>query len=326
MNVIIVGLGSIGKRHVKVLRHLASDIKIHDLLNVDIDFVKDNQINVLENFNQGISTKPEFVIISNPTSKHVNTALAFAKQKVNLFIEKPLSHNLENILKLTRVIKNINLSVTVGFQMRFHPLLKIIYDLIKKGKIGELLAFNGYVGQYLPDWRPKQDYRNTSSAKKQLGGGVLMDISHELDIAISIMGKVKNTISNMSNISDLEINTEDSVNVLLNHDKSITNISLNYFDRKYTWESKIIGTKGTLNWDYVNGTLEFVDKGGSIKKWKNPKNFTRNDLFIRQLDHWFSVLQGEKMPIVSIENALYLNQVISAIKESSINHKSIEIQ
>ena len=131
------------------------------------------------------------------------------------------------------------------------------------------------------------------------------------------MGKVRKVVSVTDKISDLRINTEDIANIILTHEAGgISNISLNYIDRNYKWVSKIIGSEGTLVWDYVKGTLQLQNGGGVIKKWSDPKGFERDDLFRKQFLHWFAVLDGKQSPVVSVDDAIELTKVIISIKNN----------
>jgi len=318
MRVIIVGLGSIGKRHVRILKSIKNTSIFYFPSNktkIDNEFIKKYNIELIYSLDECIAKNPDFVIISNPTPFHIDFAIFFAENKIPIIIEKPLSYSLKNVNKLKKIVENNSLPFLVGFQFRHHPLYITANEIIKEGRLGEILAFNGYVGQYLPDWRPNQEYSHTTSAIKELGGGVVFDISHEIDIAVSIMGKVHEVVSVIDKISSLKIDTEDIANIILMHENGCqSNISLNYIDRNFKWISKIIGSEGTLVWDYVNGTLELQNGSGTIINWSNPEGFERDDLFRDQFHHWFAVLKGEQPPVVSIDEAIELTKVLIAIK------------
>ena len=134
-------------------------------------------IKTVNNLNQAVAEKPDFAIISNPTHLHVDTALDLARASIPFLIEKPVSDRLEGLDSLKKTILEKNLPVMVGFQLRHHPGYKQFVRLISSGEIGRPLSLQGYVGQYLPDWRPDDDYRESYSAKKELGGGVILDLN-----------------------------------------------------------------------------------------------------------------------------------------------------
>ena len=133
--------------------------------------------------------KPDFVVICTPPVFHVEQALLALQSHAHVFIEKPLSHESSGIERLIAEARRNDRNVQVGYNLRFHPGLQILKDLIDSGKIGRVLWLNAESGQYLPDWRPWQNYRDSYSARKDLGGGIILDGSHELDYICWLLGR-----------------------------------------------------------------------------------------------------------------------------------------
>ncbi|HJN62249.1 MAG TPA: Gfo/Idh/MocA family oxidoreductase, partial [Candidatus Parcubacteria bacterium] len=208
MKFLIIGYGSIGKRH-------ANNLKF--ILKSERDIIIYRQpgekkvpgLKTFFNLKDALSEKPNAVVIATPTNSHIPIALKCAKAGTHLFIEKPVSNNLKDIKKLTKLIKRNNLITMIGCCLRFHPGLKHTKDLIAEKTIGKIISVIAQAGQYLPDWRAGVKYQNTYSAKKSLGGGVVLDLIHELDYLYWLFGEVKSVFAFTGKSSNLTIDTED---------------------------------------------------------------------------------------------------------------------
>ena len=248
--ILIIGYGSIGKRHAYILSKKNKFIKNIYILtkqnckpfNRVSDFKKINLIN------------PDYIVISSPTSRHYKELSLLEKKfsKKLILVEKPLFSKNEKL----NIKKN---KVFVGYNMRFNPLIQFIKNKIKNKKIWSI---NIFCGSYLPNWRKGRDYRFTSSAKKKLGGGVLLDLSHELDYIQWLLGNIRleNVVS--KKLSDLKIDTDDflSISGLTNKNTRIQ-IDLNYFTRKTTRRIIIDGKNISIDADLIQNKI-FINEGG----------------------------------------------------------------
>src|SRR3989338_3505858 len=194
--IIVVGCGSIGSRHLKNLCSLG----VKKLIAVDLD---KERLKSLEKIIKDLKTytnldsaleKETYInagFVCTPTSLHIPVATKLAKAKINLFIEKPLSHNLKGVDNLQKIVKRNKLITMMGMNYRFHPGLKLIKQIIDEGKIGKIYSIVAFGGHYLPDWHPKSDYRKEYAAQKKLGGGVLLTSIHGLDYLRWLAGEPK---------------------------------------------------------------------------------------------------------------------------------------
>ena len=270
--------------------------------------------------------EPDFAIIANPTACHLETAIALANAGIPFLMEKPVADSLEGLDQLALVVKERCLPVMVGFQMRYHPTFKKLQSIKVAGEIGRPLSLRGHVGQYLPDWRPDSDYRQGYSARRELGGGVIGDLCHEIDIALQVMGPVDRVTSISGRISDLDIDTEDVAEIVLQHEAgNISNIHLNYVERGYRWQTRIVGSKGNLHWDYAGGYLRFESADGSIRKFEDSPDFIRDDLFRAQLRTWLAVVTGRAEPVATLEQGIDVTRVCCAAKQSSAEGRHIKL-
>lgn len=283
-------------------------------------------IKIFNKLDQAIDETPDFAIISNPTGLHVKTALALANAGIPFLMEKPVSDRLDELDRLQKTVSAKDLPVAVGFQLRHHPGYKQLLQLIDAGEIGRPLNLQGYVGQYLPGWRPSDDYRQSYSARKELGGGVILDLCHEIDIATSILGEVAKVSCVCGHYSDLEIETEDTAEITMEHrGKRVSHLHLNYLERNYEWVTRVMGTLGTVIWDYGRGYVEIFRRDGKTQRWNDPDGFERDWLFRDQLRRWLDVLKGKATPAVSLEAGIDVTQICVAAKRSSLEKRHIEL-
>ena len=323
MRVLFVGLGSIGQRHLRVLKEICDiDAVAYKTGLGELSF--QSQVTCFSNFDKAIETRPDFAIISNPTSLHMEVALALANEAIPFFIEKPVSHELANTELLLELVRKKNIPSMVGFQMRHHPAYQKMAAAVKEGTIGRPIHFHGSVGQYLPTWRPNTDYRKCYSSKSDYGGGVVFDLCHELDIAVSILGKVDSLFCMCGKFSELEIDTEDLADISIKHaNGGQSHIHLNYLNPGYQWHSHIIGTRGAVFWDYGNKFIKIRDHRGNKTHWDDPVDLDRDWLFRTQMRHWLEVLKGNCMPTVSLEEGINITKLCIEAKRSSNHGKQI---
>lgn len=245
-NALIVGYGSIGQLHLKILKKLKIFDKIYLFTSQKIKSKdKLNSLNGLNNLNI------QYVVIASPTSMHKKHLLKINNQLKNkkILVEKPLFNNL--------IDKNLKLNnkIYVGYDLRYHPVISKLKNIVKNEKIW---TANVFCGSYLPNWRTKRDYTKTSSAIKKLGGGVLNDLSHEFDYLNWIFGNIKVLYSINKKISNLKINTDDIVISINKHKKGlISNVVLNYYTRPPQRRLIVDGEKLSISADIIKNEFNY---------------------------------------------------------------------
>ena len=215
MNILIVGSGSIAIRHAKNIRALVDGAEITILRSSipKLSTGEEPEIRVADYvtycLEDALAKNPKLALICCATSAHVNYALMLAKHGIHIFVEKPLSHNLSGLDELETAIKDNKLTFLVGYNLRFSKTLDCLRRLVVSGEIGTIVSVRIEVGQYLPEWRG-YDYRQTTSAQRELGGGVVLELSHELDYFCWIFGTPNLIYARLSRRGDLEIDVEDT--------------------------------------------------------------------------------------------------------------------
>lgn len=249
MKVLIIGLGSIAQKHIRALRELTEELEIYALRSSPdasrISGVKDL-------FDQvSIPSDITFTIISNPTSLHHQTLRDALHLKKPVFLEKPPFVSLNGAQELIDLARQNNIPVYTAFNLRFHPLIQWGKEHIDPAEVLEVQA---YCGSYLPDWRPQADYRKGYSAKTKMGGGVHLDLIHELDYLRYLFGMPQSVHRFFRKVSSLEIDSVDSAHYRLDYKGFGASVLLNYFRKDPKRILEVVTRQETIHLDLLEYT------------------------------------------------------------------------
>lgn len=341
MKFLIAGLGSVGRRHLRnltaigekdivLLRTRKATLPDDELADypVETDLTK-----VLQRH------RPDAVIVANPTSMHLDVAIPAAEAGCHILLEKPVSHLLERLDVLQTAAQKSGSKILVGFQYRHHPTLNQARELIRSNALGKILSFHAHWGEYLPQWHPWEDYRQSYAARAELGGGVILTLTHPLDYLRFLLGEVESLWSLNGHISPLEIDVEDVAEIGLKFaNGAIGGVHLNYFQRPPVHHLEIVGTDGTLRWDNADGLLYLHRMPASFGSYSDyppvpvvesflpPEGFERNQLFVAQMRQFLEIVRGEAEPICTLEDGIQALRLALAAKESQRTGRSITLQ
>lgn len=322
MNVLVVGCGSIGRRHIgNILKMGGHQVSAVDSVPAAAERAREMfKISVHNDLSKALDQKFDCVFISTPPSDHIPSALAAAKKGCHLFIEKPLSHDVHGIEELTHVVDDKKLITMVGCNMRFHPNIQFMKQFIESGRLGRLYSVYAEVGFFLPVWRPGTDYRANYAAKKDEGGGVLLDSIHEMDYVQWIAGEIKSVRCEAVHVSNLEIQTEDVAVVLMKFKNgAVGQLHLDYLQQDYSRGSKWIGEKGVLVWDMSQKQVRFFDNGE--KRWSVvhalKESYDLNEIYEDEIRSFFSAVENKVPPMSSLHEATRVLDLTLSCKEQS---------
>ena len=330
MKILIIGCGSIGRRHMANLRRIGG----HELIAYRTRRENSEKleteygVRIFYSFEEALAQGPEAAIIANPTSLHVPAARHALKAGCHLFIEKPLSHTLEGVDDLLQRAEAAKRVVFIGYQLRFNPLLMQAKAQIEEGLLGRILFMRASVGQYLPDWHPWEDYRQGYYGRKELGGGPLLTLSHELDEVLWFLGKPMQVRCRLDKVSDLEIDTEDTAELILEFpSKTVASVHMDYLQPTITQTCQIIGKEGFMDLDLQAGIARtFLTKTGRWQENRLPAGFTRDDLFSAELTHFLDCIHnGVPCRMDGRQVGRLALEVISAAQESARTGKVISL-
>lgn len=295
LSILFFGLGSIGKKHVKIIKD-NFDFELYAYRTKKGQERSDLKIKEFNNLEDAFSINPDVAFITNPTYLHVQTALECVKRNIDLFIEKPISHSLENINKLENEIRKRKLFTYVAYNMRFHPVLTILKNMISREE--KLIYFRVTCSSYLPDWRPKQDYSKSYSAQGDLGGGVILDLSHEFDYISWLFGEIKNIDGTCGKISDLNMYSEDFFEAQITCNHNIKgNLHLDCFSKNLERKLQIYFNDAYSEGDLIKNNIKIVDNKGKerVTNYKcNP-----DETYKKQIDYFFKQYRDKNLNLMN---------------------------
>ncbi len=344
MKVLFCGLGSVGQRHLRNLRALlGEDVEVlawrvrggGPVLNADMtvrpgaDLESTYGIRSFARLDEALAEHPAAAFITNPNTLHVPTALAAARAGCHLFIEKPLSHDDAGVAELIAEVERRRLVAFVAYQFRFHPGLRWVKGLLDQGRLGRVVAAHVVNGEYLPDWHPWEDYRDTHPARRDMGGGCLNIQTHELDYVVWLLGMPRRVFAVGGHLSSLEVTVDDSVSLLLecNHDRRPVpvHLHLDYLQRPPQRVCEIVGDAGRLRFDYYANAVEFHDLHRRTTEALRFDRFERNQMFVDELRHFLACVRGEETPLVDVQAAVRSMRIAVAAATSLRCGQAVDI-
>ncbi len=327
MNFLIIGCGSIGKRHISNLKQISpkSKIDVYDSQSKLLNKVcKESELNqVLEKNLDEI--KYDCVFICTPPSSHIQLTKRAIKTGSNVFIEKPVSSNPKEISSLLRLEKKKNILIFVGYNLRFHKSINLIKKIIDSKKFGNPLHVSAYFGSFLPDWRSNQDYSKNYTAISKLGGGIIHDGSHELDYLRYFFGNPKFIQANYKKTKFLKSDTEAIADIILEFNNDLLGtIHLDYLRRQYKRTVEILFEYGIIEWSLTESKIKSYN--AKSKKWKIIKIPNDvNEMYVDELKHVLLCIKN-KTPskIINLKNGVDTFLISEFIKKAP-NRKSIHL-
>ena len=331
MRFVIMSHGSIGQRHLRNLRAAYPDAEIAVWRRAGSERreLPAGADSLCLSLDEVLAFSPKAAIIASPASAHLDAAVALATAGVHLLIEKPLSVSAAAIDELIRCCQKHQIVLMVGYNLRFMPSLRRMRELVKAGAIGEVLSARAEVGQYLPDWRPSSDYRNTVSARAALGGGVLLELSHDIDYILWTLGLPIWVTAVGGKFSDLDVDVEDLVELLLEYDnpRRLVSIHLDMLQRCPTRTCRLVGTEGLLLWDSIVDQLLLFQV--TDKKWRQVDFLQKSDknlMYVDQLTDFIECIQTGKRPSSGGCEGRQVLQLIDAARDSIQAGRRVEIE
>jgi predicted dehydrogenase len=320
MNLFVIGCGSIGERHIRNLTNMYHDFQIiaTDTSTERLTLMKRKyHIKPCKTLEDGFKNEIDAAIVCTPPSSHIPIARMAIEKGAHVFIEKPLSNSLSNVEELLEKSRSANLIIFVGYCFRFHPGLRIMKEVLDSGDVGKVLLAQAEYGQYLPDWRPWQDYKQSYTAKKELGGGIILDGSHEIDYLRWLVGDITEVFSFAGKLSDLDVETEDAAGILLRFVKdAIGIIRLDFVRKDYSRSCELICQEGTIKWNFQDNLVKVFNRD---KGWKVHRNLIAdtNDIYIAEMKHFIACTLGKEVPLINGEEGLKALRIALAAKESA---------
>jgi predicted dehydrogenase len=341
--VLMIGLGSIGQRHVRNLRALLGDRveilawRVRGLSHVVTpalqsdaarDVEREYDLRVFGTLEAALAKRPQAAFVCNPNSLHVPAALACVRAGCDVFLEKPVSHNLNGATELIDAAARNGRIVMVGYQFRFHPCFQALQNILRAGDLGPLLAVRAAIGEYLPGWHPYEDYRQAYAARADLGGGVTISQIHEFDYLYALFGMPSRLFSIGGHWSDLEIDVEDVASTLMEFQWSgrplPVHLQQDYLQRPASRNCEVIGANGKVFMDLTATTLARYDAGGTPADDRRWEGFDRNQLFLDELRHFIECVEERRKPVADLNDGLWSLRMALAARDSMQSGQVVE--
>lgn len=328
MRFLLTGTGSIGRRHLGNLRQLFPRAQI-DLLSSRGRALEcpAEATRVVTSLEESLADGLDAALVASPAPFHVATCRSLLEAGVPVLVEKPLSDTLDGVASLRETARLRNRVLMVGYTLRFHRAVRALQDALRAEAIGRVLSAQFQVGQYLPDWRPSADYRETVSARRDLGGGTLLELSHEIDYAQTLLGPIVQVAALTGRVSSLEIDVEDCADLLVRFAGGTqASIHLDFLDRAPFRGCRLVGTDGTLEWDAA--AQEVRQYRPASRDWGvliSTVGADRNEMYLAQLRHFLNAIETGTDSLATAEGAHSTLQVIEAARRSAATGTLVEV-
>jgi len=325
---LIVGFGSIGQRHFTNLKLVAPDLKVIVYRPSKKLSSEERKIEgaflVSDSMQEALAEPLVGAIIATPAVFHIEMAKNLIEKKVPVLMEKPVSAELSEAISFAELLQTHNVPLLVGYNFRFSKTAQKFKQLVEEGAIGKVLTASIEMGFHLPSWRPHQDYRKGVSAQKKMGGGVLLELSHALDLYLWFFSMPDRVFAQINQLGDFEIDVEDNVDLFLESDlpRMTAHLHLDMLQRKASRHFKIVGTEGSLIWNMVTQSLQLVkldsEQDLSIEEaW--------NDMYVHEIEHFLDCIYTKQLPMIGFEDGLKVLQLVDAARKSSQARASVSL-
>jgi predicted dehydrogenase len=324
LHALVVGLGSIGRRHARNWAALGlGPVSVCRQVGLAQPEPLGMEVREFFDLDEALATQPDVVMVTNPTTLHVETARRAVRAGAHVFVEKPVGASLDGVADLLAEARQAGRQIMVGYNLRFHPGLVRLKDLVDRGAVGRVVSVRATVGEYLPGWHPGEDYRNGYSARADLGGGAVLTMSHELDAVCWLLGAPSQVMAMAIQATSLDIDTDDVAEITLRYPRCLASVHVDYARRPPARSLEMVGDEGVLRWEYDDARLWHY--APATRQWRveeGDRRFDRNDMFKAELTHLASCIDGEvERPLIDgQQGAAVLSIALAALRSSDTGH------
>ncbi len=327
-NILVIGLGSIGERHVRnLIKCGVTDISVLRRSDKKPRTISDSKFKTFFDLKSALKLKPEAAIIATPSSMHTIYLDKLIKNGIPTLIEVPISNSLKNLNRINNDAKKNKVPILVGHNLKFHPALKSIKKLVQSNSLGKIFFSRSQFGEHLPDNHIWDNFKNRYEARADLGGGVILTSIHEIDHAVWLFGKVK-SVNCITKKSKFNLDVEDFAIIILEHKSGITSeIQLDFISRAYVRSLQICGEKSYIDWIFKSNKVKFYNS--QRKKWQVVTKTKKSDVdqsYIEELKHFSDIIYNNVKPLTSFESSLHVLDVALMSLKSGVNGKQIIIK
>ena len=346
MKVLMIGLGSIGQRHLRNLRRLPGgeslDIAAYRVRGLSRTFSDDMRVregvelerefglSVFHDLDEALAWGPDVAFVTNVTSAHVEVATRCAQAGCDLLVEKPLSDSMEGVDELLRIVRSLGLVVAMGFQNRLHPAARELRALLAAGALGDVMHAEAEYGERLSTMHSYEDYRDTYMARADLGGGAVMNLLvHDLDLLQWLLGRPTSVAALAGGASGMEVDVEDCASALISlagaSGRAVSAYAhVDFAQYPPTHRLKVLGTRGRVELDFIANTLRVCE--GDEERVREWPGFERNDMFVEELEDFLDCVRERRQPEASLEQGVVSLAMALGIRESMQTGAPVELR
>ena len=316
----MAGAGSIGRRHLGNLRRLGlTQLAACDPDPSRLEYVSSEfQIPCFSSFDEGLkSFQPAIVLVCTPPVLHVPQAMQALQAGADVFIEKPISDKIKGVTEIEEEAARRDAIVQVGYNLRFNPGIQLLKRFIGENIAGRILWARAEVAQYLPEWRPWQDYRQSYTARRELGGGIILDGSHEIDYMLWLLGAPRELTCMAGRVSELDVNVEDCATILIRFTSGAqADIHMDFVQRSASRSCVLAGEGATLQWYYARNEVSIIRPESETEVIKY--DFEANQMYVAELENFLSRVRERRSTNCSLsESKLALEVSLAALRSAS---------
>ncbi len=326
MRFLVMGCGSIGERHIRNLAAEApgSTIDAFDPQDERLRAVAEKH-RITPVKEDAIDSKYDCVLVCTPPNSHLDLAARAARVGSNVFVEKPLSSGLQGVQALRDTVKESGVLAFVAYNFRFNRGINMVKEMVASKKFGKVLHASAYFGQYLPDWRPWQDYAKSYTARKDLGGGIIHDGSHEIDYLVWLFGRPKTIQSQFAYTDTLAADTEAMADITLQFDGTAGSIHLDFVRREYRRSLELLCENSIIQWSLSDDAVRTFDPAS--KSWSSQKlDEDVNEMYISEIRHVLGCIKDRKRSgIIDLENGISTLELSDAVHRSGAEGRRLTL-
>ena len=325
---LVVGSGSIARRHIANLKTLFPHSIIGCISSSGKSLMpSDVGADVIySGLKEAVQNPLKFAVVATPAPFHVQQAAELLKNGIHVLIEKPLADCLASFKKEDDLLFSNQDKIEIAYNLRYMSSAVYLKKLLVQGILGKIHSVLIDVGQYLPDWRPQTDYRKNVSGKKALGGGVLLELSHELDYLIWLFGHFDSVFCMTKTSGSLDIDVEDIADAIITrHDGLMVNVHMDFLQHRPSRTCKIVGDLGTLSWNLLTNQIKLCHKKDEEKIVFDEPDYDRNKMYLDELSRFAKVAEGALSPAIDMKQGLMVLRLIEAMKQSALTHQMVSI-
>lgn len=314
----VVGLGSIGRRHLANIKILHPDARVLAVSSSgvlpDAPVAHADQLSV--DIQAAIDFKPDFAIVASPATYHFQHAKQFMAANIPVLIEKPITADLNEANQLISLTNQSDVPVSVGYCLRYLPAMSHVKKLLQDMRIGNIYNIFVHVGQFLPLWRQNKDYRLSVSASKKLGGGVLLELSHELDYLQWLVGELDFSYGILRNTKKLNLEVEEIADLMLTTTcGKVCHVHLDFVQKNTQRYCCFIGENGRIDWDLLKNKVSISTEKEERIVFNDP-SWDRNNMYLLMLQDFIDSVEKKEKKHALLMDAQRTVELIDKIKSN----------